>query len=614
MKSLLEYTNSYGGYIPELIDAIVDRVADDLGEKVVKFIGSGALGYAFALKSGRVLKLTKDKNEINLIYNLSKLSSIPKSLMTYYNIGKVDNPKPNEEYQYYYILMDKVEPLTEEEQYVVNSFYKHRIQYKTDYYTEIMNEFLETHIDDWFNGRGDADRRRICKELLPHVRNIVKDLKKHKIKETDFHGGNLGWNKEGKLIMFDLGGYIDYNKEPRDRTDKLKMMKFEKFKPETKKEIYIEQIANELGEKIKDVKGSGSFGTAYETKSGKILKITTDPVEIRLAYRLSKNRNWFQYIINYYNVGKTNRKIDDDDGYKKPAYWLLMDKVDPIDNTEIGHVVDRVYMDLIQYKENYYENIANFENVEMEMKSCSNSDKEIAIEIYPHILNIVKELKKHHIVATDFHSGNIGWANNKSKLVLYDLGGYVDRKPKIKIKNRLKNIDLENKRRKKAKNFPPFMLPESFITKFELFERRLDELPKYEMIKNKLQKYEYNGVYFGDGTIEIEFYSLHRANPSCYYKKYLDLLGKLLNGYIVSFYDDKGKFIKADDMWYFEYRKTSMKDNVLKGDGRLEIECYGYDENNPVAPARTFIINKHKPVTFYISETEMRDDMKKYNL
>jgi len=609
MKFLLE--NNYGVGTPEIIDAVVDRVANNLGEEVIDFIDSGALGYVFSLKSGKVLKITTDKNEINLIYNLSKLSSIPKSLMTYYNIGKIYNPNPTTKRQYYYILMDKVKTLNDEEQSVINEFYKHRIQYNNNYYENIMNPYLERHIDEWFANKWNKNKIKICKELLPQVRNIVKDLKKHKIKQTDFHGGNLGWNKEGKLIMFDLGGYIDYSKEPTDRTDKLKIMKFEKykFKPETRKEIWIEQIANELGEKIKDVKGSGSFGTAYETKSGKILKITTDPVEIRLAYRLSKNRNWFQYIINYYNVGKTNKKIN-----KKNAYWLLMDKVEPLENTEVGNVIDRVYKDLIQYREDYYENIVNYKNVENEMYQCTDSAKRIAREIYPHILNIVKELKKHHIVATDFHSGNVGWANDKSKLVLYDLGGYVDHKPNIKI-NKLKIIDLKNKRQKKSRIIFPiaFSNNEQFITKFELFER-LGKLSNNQMIKNKLQKYEYNGVYFGDGIIEIQFYDLHRANPSCYYKKYLDALNNLFYDYIVSFYDDKGKLIKANSFMYFEYRKTSIKDNVIKGDGRLEIECYGYDENYPVAPAKTFIVNKYRPITFYIEETEMRDEMKKYNL
>lgn len=603
MKPLLEYTNSYGGSVPKIVDAIIDRVAADLGEEVKKFIGAGALGYAFALKSGRVLKLTKDKNEINLIYNLSKLSSIPKSLMTYYNVGKIPNLSDDDP-QFYYILMDQVEPLTEDEESVINGFYKHRIQYQDNYYDEIMN-VLEKNIENWYN-KWEFYKIKICKGLLPHIRNIVKDLKKHKIKNTDFHSGNLGWNKDGKLIMFDLGGYIEYNKAPADKTHRLKTMKFEKFNPETKNEIWIEQIANELGEKIKGVKGSGSFGTAYETKSGKILKITADPVEIRLAYKLSKNRNWFQYIINYYNVGRTNRRIRND-GTKRNAYWLLMDKVEPIENTDVGRVIDRVYMDLIQYQKDYYKNIINIYNVESAMSDCTENYKKIAREIYPHILNIVKELKKHHIIATDFHSGNIGWANDRTKLVLYDLGGYVDEKPDIKLKN-LKNINLADERQKKSKIF------DNFITKFEVFEARRSPMPDYQTIKNKLQKYKYNGVHFGDGIVEIDFYSLHRANPTCYYQKYLDILGKLFNNFIVSFYDDKGNFIKANDMWYFWYTKTSMKDNVTVGDGKLQIECYGYDENNPVAPAKTFFVNKHRPVTFYISESEMRDDMKKYNL
>ena len=208
-----------------LVDTLIDKVADDLGEQVDKFIGHGALGYAYLLNSGRVLKLTEDKNEINLIYNLSKLSSIPRSLMTYYNIGKVEDT------EYFYILMDYVEPLSDDEKSAVNIFYMNRIQYKKDYYENIMNEYLAGHIEEWFEKRFTSNKKdeyiRICHYLLPHIRNIVKDLKKHKIKVTDFHGGNLGWDKgHNNLILFDLGGFLYGEDRPLDRIPKLKTMQF----------------------------------------------------------------------------------------------------------------------------------------------------------------------------------------------------------------------------------------------------------------------------------------------------------------------------------------------------------------------------------------------------
>lgn len=58
----------------------------------------------------------------------------------------------------------------------------------------------------------------------------------------------------------------------------MKDFLLEKFDAQTKRDRWVEQIAADLGEKIKKYVGAGSFGWTYETKSGKILKITGDPV------------------------------------------------------------------------------------------------------------------------------------------------------------------------------------------------------------------------------------------------------------------------------------------------------------------------------------------------
>jgi hypothetical protein len=458
MRFLLKFSES----VPREIGKMAYLSAKKLGEKIVDCIGHGNFGYIFSLKSDRVLKITKDKIEINLIYNLFKLSSIPKSLMTYYNIGHIKDT------QYYYILMDYVEPLTKYEKDCIY-FFRYKIQYNRNYYKEIMSPKIEKEIKE---DSVDKREEKTLMMFLPYIREIVKDLKKYKIEETDFHGGNLGWNKDHtRLIMFDLGGLV--HSEPRDKTYRIKSEVLEKktLSDSEKRELWIEQIAHELGEEIKSYIGAGSFGFAYETESGKILKITTDPVEIRLAYRLSKNRNWTRYLINYYNVGKTNKKLVCD-GEKIKAYYVLMDKVEPIENTDVGDAIDKVYQGLIQYKEDYYENIADKSKVKRkinEMISMIGKRGEelakIAEEIYPQILNICKELRAHHIVATDFHSGNIGWTDDESRLVLYDLGGYVDKSTGIIIKNRLKKINVYSKRKK-------IELKEKLITKFSNYDNQ----------------------------------------------------------------------------------------------------------------------------------------------
>lgn len=249
---------------------------------------------------------------------------------------------------------------------------------------------------------------------------------------------------------------------------------FERFVPRSRADFFIKQIADNLGEKIVKFKGAGSLGRAYETESGKILKITTDPIEIRLAYKLSKNRNWFQYLINYYSVGKINFKISaDDNNVKKTSYYILMNKVIPLEddpdstNTPEGRAIDLVYQELIQYNPDYYKTIMNYDNIEETIKNdgLSEEDAEVVREIYPLIVNIVKELKLHGIEETDFHSGNIGWDEDKTKLILFDLGGFINTNLKVNLK-RLKKLYLKKPKRKQ--------FTENMITKFSDFKKLND--------------------------------------------------------------------------------------------------------------------------------------------
>lgn len=248
---------------------------------------------------------------------------------------------------------------------------------------------------------------------------------------------------------------------------------FERFIPRSRADFFIKQIANNLGEKIVKFKGAGSLGRAYETESGKILKITTDPIEIRLAYKLSKNRNWFQYLINYYTVGKINAKINvADDFYnnKRTSYYILMNKVIPLEddpdstNTPEGRAIDQVYQGLIQYNPDYYNTIMNYNNIEDVIKNdwVSEEDAEVVRKIYPLIVNIVKELKLHGIKETDFHAGNIGWNEDKTKLILFDLGGFINTNLRVNLK-RLKKLYLKKPKRKQ--------FTENMITKFSDFKK-----------------------------------------------------------------------------------------------------------------------------------------------
>jgi hypothetical protein len=302
----------------------------------------------------------------------------------------------------------------------------------------------------------------------------------------------------------------------------MKDFLLEKFEAESKRDRWIEQIAADLGEKIKKFVGAGSFGWTYETKSGKILKITVDHVEIKLAYKLSKIKWWFQYVINYYNVGKTNKKVYDTESEEKQTlYYILMDKVYPVEFTDtdigtasdIGTAIDSVYQHLIQYNVEYYNNIMDYEIVDESIEDNCGEDEnimQIARDIYPHIINIVKELKKLGIRETDFHSGNLGWANDKTKLVLYDLGGYINNSTGINIRGKLPKIKLKGKK------------VSEMTTKFSTFESIRDEFPGM-FAPRKEKDYPKNVPGFESGTIDPEDEVPYNDGVSDYesYKKFL---------------------------------------------------------------------------------------------
>lgn len=151
-----------------------------------------------------------------------------------------------------------------------------------------------------------------------------------------------------------------------------------------------------------------------------------------------------------------------------------MDKVYPVEFTEtdigtaedVGTAIDQAYQHLIQYNLEYYNNIMDYEIVDESIEDNCGEDENImriAREIYPYIVNIVKELKRLGIRETDFHSGNIGWANDETKLVLYDLGGFINNSTGINIRGKLPKIKLKGKK-----------VSETMTTKFsnfQIFER-----------------------------------------------------------------------------------------------------------------------------------------------
>lgn len=232
-----------------------------------------------------------------------------------------------------------------------------------------------------------------------------------------------------------------------------------------------DKIAEELGEKIVKELGAGDFGTVYLLESGKVLKFTSDTSEVIIAKRLTKNKNLFKYILNYYNVGELSVATE-----SKENYFILMDYVEQL--TEMERIaINHAYARLLQFSRSFYASAFSPQLVDIVVDKFSKSEitksgymtqyskeqiekmKKFAISIIPHIQNIAKDLKLHHIETCDFHGGNLGWSDDHSKLIVFDI-----RNPYIRDRVKIKKYAIFEYVK------PPYKFTsEKFVIKFNKF-------------------------------------------------------------------------------------------------------------------------------------------------
>jgi len=432
-----------------------DKIAEELGEKIVKEIGSGDFGTVYLLESGKVLKFTSDTNEVIIAKKLTKNKNLFKYILNYYNVGEIESNKSDEKY---FILMDYIDTLSKMEKATINYVYKPLLQFSKSFYKSVFSPQLLDYVEDQFGIRKIKDKyllrvyseaeikemKKMAIDFIPHIQNIAKDLKLHNIGQCDFHGGNLGWNEDHtKMIIFDITTPTKFGLDKVLLTEP-KLKKYAVYEyvntPPTILNKRIHEIAEELGEEILGFLGGEVYGYAFKTKSGKVLKITSDSNEANLALKLSKNKRWFRYLVNFYNVGKIN-PIKRSPGLDVNIYewYILMDYVEDLTKDE-EDAID-CYMMPMQDNLDYYKEMLDKEEIMNHIDWMYSPDdsfdwnriktkgrdpekiKQIAKDLYPKVLNIAKELNRQGIKAADFHSGNVGWDKAHENLVFFDIGG-----------------------------------------------------------------------------------------------------------------------------------------------------------------------------------------------
>ena len=194
----------------------VPKIAASLGEEFDRVLGGGANGIASLLKSGKVLKITTDMNEVAAASRYRTKQNVP-HLVSIYDVRpltgniiaandteataddryNIDRPSHSsfEKPSWYVIIMDYIIPFNTQEK---------------DVWWVICNAYLKP----------DADINKLKQKLtdtaaeynLPEITvnkflqqrdSVLSAFKRNDVHADEAHTENMGWNSQGQLVHFD---------------------------------------------------------------------------------------------------------------------------------------------------------------------------------------------------------------------------------------------------------------------------------------------------------------------------------------------------------------------------------------------------------------------------
>lgn len=170
----------------EINEKIVTKIAKSLGEEVELFLGQGSYGLAFRLKSGKVLKITKDENEARAVSNLKDRGKL-KHIINYHDIRKYKDM--------YIIIMDYIEPLSGDYRKVYELI---QVEYSKP------KKYSNEYIYDTFSDNLDEKEKEVLKNILKQRESFVSELKEHNLNLMEAYVDNVGLSENGNLIHFDV--------------------------------------------------------------------------------------------------------------------------------------------------------------------------------------------------------------------------------------------------------------------------------------------------------------------------------------------------------------------------------------------------------------------------
>lgn len=170
-----------------LSDIIVNRVVSHYNDEIDKYLGGGANGYAFKLKSGKVLKITKDRKEAKAINKIG-LNKDFKHIAKYYDL-KIFN-------DIFVTLLDYINPLDEE---------------LKPFYNKITHDLLEGILSneemvDKYKDLLESNSKysNFFDILLKQRKSILKEFADNNLEIYEAEGDNVGFDDKGNFKFFDI--------------------------------------------------------------------------------------------------------------------------------------------------------------------------------------------------------------------------------------------------------------------------------------------------------------------------------------------------------------------------------------------------------------------------
>ena len=196
-------------------------IAQQLGETTSRLLGGGLNGLAWLLQSGRVMKLTPDKKEVAAASRYRTKQTVP-HLVAVYDVRPITGPRAdianpefaatadpwfkrmqadriNQTEPWYVIIMDHVTPLTYPESIMWFNIMSRYLDPKV-LDAEVLDRLK--HESDFPATRGKLATGWI-ERLMQQRSSVIAAFRRNRVHGAEAHGGNMGWNQQGKLVHFD---------------------------------------------------------------------------------------------------------------------------------------------------------------------------------------------------------------------------------------------------------------------------------------------------------------------------------------------------------------------------------------------------------------------------